>query len=210
MEIAHLGWNLIVVSNPMQESAEKTINLEDCNSVAIRCMLDFMYDGSYLIPNRPRGPGLSHEVHAQWTEDKLLGHSRIYALGDRYDVPGLKSAVCRQFKSDVFRTTLSHSLLREVYTSTPSGDRGLRDMICREREVYMCSWLTSEANKDLFDEIPDFRNDIMSKAAEILEAQDKEVGKARACLGASKKITDGAREAMDDLEWPANLRVDDS
>jgi hypothetical protein len=59
-------------------------------------------------------------------------HSRVYALGEKYDIQGLKHLSLEKFKkeakthwdSDDFITAIV-----EVYTSTVDGDRGMRDAV---------------------------------------------------------------------------------
>jgi hypothetical protein len=60
-----------------------------------------------------------------------LIHAQMYAMGDKYLIPDLKTYAQRLFK-EAFPTqegVLMGDTVVEVYSSTPENDRGLRDIV---------------------------------------------------------------------------------
>ena len=62
----------------------------------------------------------------------LTIHARLYALGEKYDIGGLKTLSLEKFKKEVRVHWDSYDFLRaaeEIYTSTIDRDRGMRDAV---------------------------------------------------------------------------------
>lgn len=58
-------------------------------------------------------------------------HAQMYAMGDKYLIPDLKTYAQQLFK-EAFSTqeaVLMRDTVVEVYSSTPENDRGLRDIV---------------------------------------------------------------------------------
>lgn len=65
-------------------------------------------------------------------ESHLLTHTRVYALAEKYDVPGLKSLAQRKFEMAMacyYDSPEFADAIEEVYCSTIDSDRGLRDVV---------------------------------------------------------------------------------
>lgn len=65
------------------------------------------------------------------TESYATFHAKMYVIGDRYIVPGLKTTAQAKFRRSLPRVTsvTLASLVDEVFASTPADDRGLRDLV---------------------------------------------------------------------------------
>ncbi|PGH11332.1 hypothetical protein AJ79_04948 [Helicocarpus griseus UAMH5409] len=80
----------------------------------------------------------------------LILHVRVYAAAEKYGIPLLNKVATKKF----LRTCTSvdkedlHLIIPEVYTNTPSTDRGLRDLVTRASKAFMGS----------FSKMPDFVN----------------------------------------------------
>lgn len=62
----------------------------------------------------------------------LTIHAMVYALGEKYDIQGLKALSLEKFKKEARSYWDSDDFLRaveEVYTSTIDADRGMRDAV---------------------------------------------------------------------------------
>ena len=105
----------------------------------------------------------------------------MYGLGERYDIPELKRYARDEFSRIVlFRSYWPHfswtkNLIFIIYTTTPTEERGLRDIVmsaCGREVKYM---LVDVFFKDLMDESPDFRDDLMLAAYDrISRVEDAE------------------------------------
>ena len=66
-----------------------------------------------------------------WLSDLIL-HARLYALGDMYDIPGLRKTAASKFKTGADRNSDKEEYLEaavEAYSCTPETDRTLRDLV---------------------------------------------------------------------------------
>ncbi|KAI7698747.1 hypothetical protein KC353_g16806, partial [Hortaea werneckii] len=65
-------------------------------------------------------------------ETRLLLHTQVYALAEKYDIPALKALARQKFEMAVACNYDSPELpdaIEEIYCSTLDTDRGLRDVI---------------------------------------------------------------------------------
>ncbi|KAL2349830.1 hypothetical protein BJ546DRAFT_604519 [Cryomyces antarcticus] len=74
----------------------------------------------------------------------LVFHVRTYAIADKYDLPGLKELACSKFAGVAAKAWDSPSFtlaIRSIYATTPSTDRGLRDVVIKIAHVHMTALL---------------------------------------------------------------------
>ncbi|CAN9427199.1 unnamed protein product [Alternaria sp. RS040] len=104
-----------------------------------------------------------------WTDPKLLLlHSKMYAIGDKYDVAGLKelartkfSIVCMSLWNDeAFVQVAEHAL-----NSTPDSDVGLREVLC-QTIVSHIELLNKPAVADLLDKHTKFMFKVLRHVSE--------------------------------------------
>ena len=75
---------------------------------------------------------MAPEAALEDTRVRMTKNARVYAMADKYIIPGLKELAKTKFKilSSSARLILDHpSIIDEVYDATPSEDRGLRDIM---------------------------------------------------------------------------------
>lgn len=157
------------------------------------------FDVSYLL--RPA-------IHGKWLDcedSALVLHARVYALGEYYDAPELKSLALGKFKDSLLPLLSPNfmAVVREVYSSTPAHDRGLRDVILShllsQRHVNI---LDLTATTDVID---DFKTDLIhalfqNRGSEKsrLRQEIKTVKKAaRRDVRAARSETEAAMEDID-------------
>lgn len=94
----------------------------------------------------------------------MLFNVEVYAIADRYEVEYLKVQSKLNFANLVHEHWNSNRFLiaiRSAYLSTPSPDRGLRDVIvaiCQEKRMELCKM---QGLEELLEEIPSFASDLV-------------------------------------------------
>ena len=95
-----------------------------------------------------------------------LVHAAVYGIADKYIVQELRILAAKKFGENMPSVTSIQDLLsitQVVYTSTPSMDRTLRDILMDFWIVKGSTILTSQADSaanEVFKEVPDFLLDI--------------------------------------------------
>ncbi|CAN9469487.1 unnamed protein product [Alternaria alternata] len=98
----------------------------------------------------------------------LLFHSKMYAIGDKYDVAGLKELARTNFcmisnkawKDEAFTGVADH-----VLSSTPDSDAGLRDVLCEMIGLYV-ELLNKPAFADLLNKHTKFMFKVLRRVCE--------------------------------------------
>lgn len=139
--------------------------------------IEFKEEAPYLI-NRmlmycytlswPEDPMESGENEEQWVSplDTIV---RMYALGDKFDLQGLKKEAGERFTAYLDNPpSIFLQCVREfiaaiplIYATTPGTDRGLRDRAVRYGSQYWDTLWGQTAFKDGLTEIGDFINDVV-------------------------------------------------
>jgi hypothetical protein len=77
----------------------------------------------------------SWKVQEPTPSSQLSLHAKVYALGEKYSIEGLKKEAQKKFESEIVSGNVVvddfAEAVEEVYTSTVSEDRGLRDVVVR-------------------------------------------------------------------------------
>ena len=115
-----------------EEGLTFTIELKDEDPKLVENMLLWLYTNDY--------PKSFTKYTKKHVATEFVDAAKLYALADRYDVPGLKQHIVAfvgkflnleelYFIKDSFGYI--STLLKIVYTTTPRTDRGLRDVLIR-------------------------------------------------------------------------------
>ena len=135
----------------------------DISHLELKKMVQFFYSMSYDddIP----------EVTERETESLislLQLHARMFALGDRYDIPGLRDVAVKKYSS---RCAVSWKPLEfvesicDIYERTPSSLRHLRNAACIRMRKNLPNMLDDEAvanaYENVLDQVPDFTKDLL-------------------------------------------------
>jgi speckle-type POZ protein len=94
----------------------------------------------------------------------MVYDARVYQIADKYDIPALKAhsmdkfgvAITTGWSMDDFPLAVS-----VVYSSTPSGDRGLRDSVVETSCTNIDKLLQHDSFSKLLRETPDFAADLI-------------------------------------------------
>ncbi|KAF5597192.1 kelch 8 [Fusarium pseudoanthophilum] len=142
------------LTGPWKESEDKTIEIKDFDANIVGAMLRFLYSFDYDVPPNTR---------------TMIFHAQVYQIGDKYGIETLKKHAINKFESVVneaevdagFASTLADTI-SIVYSTTPSGDRGLRDIVVQSSCTHF-EYLTSEASfKEVLGRNEDFSADLVS------------------------------------------------
>ena len=103
-----------------KESLTAMLPLEHDDPVAVECMVKFLYSGDYDAGTT--------KIYAC-----LMTHVAVYALADKYDIEGLKrlAEVKVDEVADGNMCDGFPAIVAAVFDTTPSSDRGLRDVVSR-------------------------------------------------------------------------------
>ena len=159
-------------------------------------MLDHIYTSTYDIHT------LGPTKILRSARANLIEHSKLYALGDEYDIPTLKDTARDRFSISAERDwsfDIQHFLVLEVYTSTTPSDRGLRDIVLQACEPHVERILTDDRHVRLMDELEDFRHDVMRSAAAKFGRDREEKRAVREQLEVLRGRLNGCEDVVDAL-----------
>jgi hypothetical protein len=120
----------------------------------------------HRIPSTKRPPTL------RWILDggseQLLTHSKMYTIGDKYDVPGLKELAKGKFQSVYVRFSESEDFVvaaEHAFSTTMDDDEGLRKIV---RDILMArkGMLVRPNVKAFLVKEPDLMYEILIKATQ--------------------------------------------
>ena len=146
-----------------QETFTGVIEIVDISYLELNKMVQFFYSMSYDddIPELTERETLS-------LISLLQLHARMFALGDRYDIPGLRDVAVKKYSS---RCAVSWEPLEfieslcDVYERTPSSIRHLRNAACILMRKKLSRMLDDKAvaaaYKKVLIEVPEFTKDIL-------------------------------------------------
>jgi hypothetical protein len=138
------------------------------DTTAVKLMIHYFYHHDYpsYLP--------THAGHADLTADNvakcvLAVHSKMYAMGDKYQIPGLKALAARNFRPCWLKTFAGlNTAIVIAFMSTPETDQALRMEIVDELGKHMCIAKNDVVDKTI-KELPElvyalYRN-ILTKTA---------------------------------------------
>ena len=166
------------------------ISLEDQVDV-VKMMLLYLYTGDYFdqvasfqnywmggpeagVANNEDNADAAAEETSIW----MTNNVRVYAIADKYVLPGLKELAKTKFRNIASSTALIlrfPAIICEIYDTTPQEDRGLRDIVTN-----ICCLSVQEIvhRKDWGDAVRtnvDFMFDLLRAFAEISKKKDDDV-----------------------------------
>lgn len=120
--------------------------------------------------NEPSEGGLSRRVNTTKqaclvaTGKAILANIHVYSIADKYDIVGLKQAARLKFSlisHYMLGTDVYPQIIRLVYETTPSSDRGLRDIVARNCGAEIRTLVDNPIFSALAKELPDFSFDVL-------------------------------------------------
>ncbi|KAF2434942.1 hypothetical protein EJ08DRAFT_385400 [Tothia fuscella] len=144
-----------------KEANTNEINLVEDESCAVQAMFQFLYTCTY-------SDKVSFVEGADLVCEMSL-HIKVYALADKYDIPGLKAHALdrfdKQVKAEFPKEIPSFSkfkhAVQEIYTTTPHTDRDLRDIVVALAAQYSKELFGSEVGfAKMMDDVGEFGKDL--------------------------------------------------
>ncbi|CAH0025793.1 unnamed protein product, partial [Clonostachys rhizophaga] len=156
-----------------KESLEKKIEIQDFDSGIVESMLRYMYSFNY---NNIRGVS------------SMVYDAQVYQIADKYDIPTLK-----EYSKDRFNTAITTGwnmdefplAINVVYESTPSEDRGLRDLVVETSLLHLDSLLEQDGFGNILRTSADFSADLIPFLAPKTSIKE--------CNSCSQKIRRGGQ-----------------
>ncbi|KPM39352.1 hypothetical protein AK830_g7204 [Neonectria ditissima] len=146
---AHSKYFAAALGGKWKESSEKKIAITDFDASVVEAMLRFMYAFDYT------------NVYSTST---MVYDAQVYQIADKYDVPALKAHAQKKFGLAI---TTSWSMddfplaITVVYESTPSADRGLRDLVVEISRKNIDQLVGRDSFSELLRKTPDFAADLI-------------------------------------------------
>ncbi|KAF5597191.1 ARM repeat protein [Fusarium pseudoanthophilum] len=104
------------MTDNLQESSERVIEIMDFDPAVVRAMAHFLYCFDYESPA---------------DSSAMIFHAKVYQIGDKYDIQALKRLAATKYRTSIdagWGTDSFPWAIELAYTTTPPGDRGLRDI----------------------------------------------------------------------------------
>ncbi|KAI1046018.1 hypothetical protein LB505_010771 [Fusarium chuoi] len=132
----------------------------------IQLMVDYLYTGDYSIDmNEPDEPDKTNTAS---NSGALSTHAIMYALGDEYDIKGLRDLSAQKYSWSLDESLELDEFLSSipfVYTMTPDSSRGLRDPTLEYARNKLRDAGGQSEIRDAFDELliecPDFLKELL-------------------------------------------------
>ena len=146
-----------------QENSTGIIEMADMSYLELEKMVDFFYSMDYDagIPEDAEPENPSHMYPLQL-------HARMFALGDRYDISGLRDVAVKKYSSRCTGALDSLEFIEsihDVYETTPMSVRQLREAACSLMRRDLPQRLDDEAFRTVYEkvlvEVPEFTRDML-------------------------------------------------
>jgi hypothetical protein len=96
----------------------------------------------------------------------LLLHAQMYAMGEKYQIIGLKSLAKSKFEvvtKENWHDDMFSSTVDQIYKSTPNSDRGLRDIMVDLACQHIASLELRQDFQEMLESLPLFTLDLLRK-----------------------------------------------
>jgi hypothetical protein len=104
------------------------------------------------------------ETESTLEESRLLNNVIVYAIAEKYDIFELKELAKTKFlnQADTLMSSNDYpEVIRTIYKSTPSTDRGLRDIVSRVCVTQVRELMENQDFRDVICSICDFGLDVL-------------------------------------------------
>ncbi|SCN83468.1 uncharacterized protein FFB20_07009 [Fusarium fujikuroi] len=141
------------LTGPWKERKEKIIEITDFDKDVVEAMLRFVYSFNYDVP--PNMP-------------PMIFHAKVYQIGYKYGIETLKKLSLNSFRHVVENAEVTTEYTSDladaittVYTTTPPGDRGLRDIVMNRSYWKLHQLMGEESFKESLSMNGDFSADLL-------------------------------------------------
>jgi len=147
-----------------KESSTGVIEMADMSYTELNKMVNFFYSMNYddEIPEEETGYETGPPISL------LQLHARMFALGDRYDIPGLRDMAVKKYSSRAAVPGMPLELLEsiyDVYNGTPASVRQLRDaagvLVRKNLPKMLDEAAVAAAYEKVLTEVPEFTKELL-------------------------------------------------
>ena len=150
------------LANDVQEKSAKSFPMVDISRTEVEKLIDFFYTGSYT-------EDIDDAVDDEMKDISALRlHAKMFANGDRYDIPVLMEVAQQNFSMRCKEEWSSEEFLasiKEVYETTPDTVRALREVASAAGRPKLAEMLRDDAIAALcssvLDAVPGFTKDLL-------------------------------------------------
>ena len=148
-----------------QEGVTKRIEIKEHSPFLIGRMLQHLYTLNYSGSQESSG-GVPEASFIS----ELHTHTKMYAIGDEYDIKDLKEEALRKFEqavdakfgeSDELTTILQ--VVPAIYKTTPDSDRGLRDLVVTFGAQHLKRMKDLPELEDVVTQVPKFMVEVLPR-----------------------------------------------
>ncbi|KAI6869602.1 hypothetical protein KC338_g2495 [Hortaea werneckii] len=127
-------------NNSLLETHTRLIEHNEYDADTVERMIGYMYTDDYPLPSAPTisvpnytpgASGATEELTIIGVNARLIIHARLCAIGEYYDIPGLRDLAFRRFKYDIQTFALEGFVyvVREVHELVSKDETRLRGII---------------------------------------------------------------------------------
>ncbi|KAH7141754.1 BTB/POZ protein [Dactylonectria macrodidyma] len=146
---AHSKFFAKALDGNWKESSERKIDIKDFDTSVVDAMLHFIY---------------SFDYSNDYGTSSMVFDAQVYQIADKYDISALKAHAKDKFDAAI---TTGWSMddfplaVMVVYESTPSADRGLRDLVVETSRKNIDQLLKLDGFCELIRKMSDFAADLI-------------------------------------------------
>ncbi|KAK7536830.1 uncharacterized protein J3D65DRAFT_676902 [Phyllosticta citribraziliensis] len=149
--------NALNPDSNFKEAQTNKVPLEHHEPFAVKALIEYFYRFEYTEIDAP-------------INETLLFHVHIYAIGETYDVKGLKKLACDRFEAIVanksFRELDLPSAIKAIYNTTVEIDKGLRGKAIAIARADIKAVMESKEFSEMMDECAQFSKDLARSLVE--------------------------------------------
>jgi len=132
---------------------------------AVEAMLQFVYTFDYDASGGAEG-----------SASPMVFNVKVYSIADKYDVPALKSKARQKFETAVetcWNMDDFPDAVAEVYKSTLSVDRGLRNVVVNAACKHIGQLLSKQTFRNVLEETAGFASDMVQLLAKTQNQSER-------------------------------------
>ncbi len=162
-----ISWLTTDFDRSPQESSSGEVDLTDSNLYLVQRLMSFFYDEDYSDPTEG-------DENKEVPLSALELHAEMYALGDKYQAPGLSRLATQKYERSLKRDWVPEDFLRsiaKVYQLTPESNRELRNAVLHHARSNIKQFQSNDAMRIQFKDtnrgVPEFTSDLLQSYIDV-------------------------------------------
>ncbi|CAD0040833.1 unnamed protein product [Aureobasidium pullulans] len=153
---ATAGRNVAFCQKPIiVENFDWDLDVE--TTTAVKLMIHYFYHHDFFEDRREYSSTTLNLCSTEnLTQGTLAEHARMYAMGEKYGVPGLKALAVAKFLAVIPRTNAGlTAAIMIAYSTTPESDQGLRNAMIESLYCYRKAFVEVDEIQTVISKLPD-------------------------------------------------------